>query len=126
MIRRLLVWSPLILFTAIVTILLLKGPGGLANHSASLRITNNSGVEITAIVTSLDDSVCAIERLAPGESGQCRFRVDADSHYEIAWTEAQATAFSERAGYVTSGFDLRHQLEFLGGGRIDFKFEEGG
>lgn len=122
--RKLLIWSPAILFFAIIAATLLQQLEWFDSYTAELTITNRSADEISQLRVSLYDTACEVKRLGPGESSLCILRVDADAHYSIAWLEASATAYTEQAGYVTNGFDFRHQLDFLGAGRIDFKFVE--
>ena len=121
--RKLLLWSPLLLFAGIVAATLLGGSGWFSSHSATLQISNRSSATISDISVSLDQASCQIERLQPAASGQCEFRVEADAHYRLSWVEQDARRYQEHAGYVTPGFNFKHAVEFLGDGNIAFKFE---
>jgi len=123
-IRKLLLWSPLILFLGITVTLLLVNLGWLGHDSASLQISNRSAAEMSQIEVTIHDTPCLIARLGPGESGMCRLPIESDSHFSISWIESGTTAYSEQAGYVTPGFNFVYQLDFLGEGKISFKLDE--
>ena len=122
--RKFLLWSPAILFCAIVGVTLLGQFGWLENYSASLKMTNRSTAEIERIEVSLYQAACQVTRLEPGQSSVCILQIQSDAHYKIAWMEPNSSAYSERAGYVTHGFNFSHELDFLGQGKIDFRLVE--
>jgi hypothetical protein len=122
--RKLLLWSPLILFLGIIVTVLLVNLGWLGNNSASLNMINKSGVEINEITVTIHDTPCLVKRLGPGASGSCVFPIESDSHFSISWVESGTTGYSEQAGYVTPGFDFIYQLDFLGEGKIGFELDE--
>jgi len=122
--RKLLLWSPLILFLGIIVTVLLVNLGWLGNNSASLNMINKSGVEINEITVTIHDTPCLVKRLGPGASGSCVFPIESDSHFSISWVEAGITGYSEQAGYVSPGFDYAYQLDFLGKGKIGFTLDE--
>ena len=122
--RKFLLWSPAILFFAIVGATLLGHFGWLGNYSASLKMTNRTTAEIERIEVSLYQAACEVSHLEPGQSSICVLQIKSDAHYKIAWVEMNSTAYSEQAGYVTHGFDFSHELDFLGQGKIDFRLVE--
>ena len=124
--RKLLHWSPAILFAAIVGVVLAGKLGWFGYNTARLKLVNQSATDITEIRVSLYQQPCLIKRLAAGKSSVCRLPVKSDTHYTISWNEPDSGDFEEKAGYVTDGFDFNFQLEFLGDGQIDFKIPESG
>lgn len=124
--RKLLMWSPLILFLGIMTTLLLVNLGWLGHDSASLRISNRSAAEMSEITVAIHDTPCLIERLEPGASASCNLAIESDSHFSISWIESGTRTYTEQAGYVTPGFDYVYHLDFLGEGKIGFELEQSG
>jgi hypothetical protein len=122
--RKLLLWSPLILFLGIVLTTLLRNLGWIGNNTASLNMSNKSAVEINEVKVTIDDTPCLVKRLEPGASGSCVLSIESDSHFNISWVESGTTVYSEQAGYVTPGFDFVFQLDFLGEGKIGFALDE--
>jgi hypothetical protein len=122
--RKILLWSPAILFFGIIATTLMAKLGWLGPNSAHLKMTNRSATEISNISVSLYTTACRIEHLATTQSAVCKLAIGSDSHYSISWTESNASSYQERAGYVTHGLDFNHQLNFLGEGKIDFSVRE--
>ena len=122
--RKFLIWSPIILFGAIVAGLLARQSGWLPGDSAMLTLTNRSDGAIEKIEVSIRHNPCRIARLEAGQSAACLLPIRHETHYTIDWTEAGSEAYREQAGYVTHGFDFVFELDFLGQGQIDFRLVE--
>ena len=122
--KRLLLWASATLFVGIGGFVVGDFVGLIGANEASLKITNQSNVEITQISVVLYEKPCQIERLNPTESTVCSFRIESDAHYRISWKEADADSYQEAAGYVTHGLDFSHELRFSGTGVVSFGYLE--
>jgi len=117
-------WGPAILFFGILLAVFLDQFGLFGKNTVSLTVTNHTPTDISEIVVVLYKDPCVIQRLTPGKSSVCSFEIEADSHYKISWKESDVNSHMEEVGYVTHGFNFKHELEFLGEGKVNFKNNE--
>jgi hypothetical protein len=122
-IKNLFLWSPVIIFLGISGVALF-GPYGLFGYNeARLKMINLAAADLTEIKVVLYKEPCEVKRLVSGDSSVCSFQIKADSHYRITWKELNTGIYREEVGYVTHGFDFKHELQFLGNGKVNFKID---
>ena len=122
--RKLFLWGPAIIFLGILGVSFFGQLGWFGYNEASLKITNLTPIDLTEIKVVLYEKPCEVKRLNSGENAVCSFLIKADSHYKISWRESITDIYTEEAGYVTHGFDFRHELQFMGNGKVNFKIDE--
>ena len=122
--RKILLWGIVIIFLGILGVTSLGQYGLLGYSEASLKISNLASIELTEIRVILYEKPCEIKRLKSGGKSVCTFKIEADSHYKISWKELSTDIYEEEVGYVTNGFEFKHELQFLGNGKVDFKVDE--
>ena len=122
--KKLISWAPTIIFFTALAGISAWQAGAFGDFTATLKITNLTSTDISEIVVTLYEKPCLIHSLSSKESSVCIFPINTDSHYKISWQVSDADIFSEDIGYVTNGFDSKHELTFLSDGKINIKTNE--
>ena len=94
--------------------------GLFGKFTATLEITNSTTTDITELEIVIYEDLCKVNLIAPNETETCRFEIYGDSHYKISWKDGSGKLYREELGYVTSGFNYKHKLVFIGRGKVKF------
>ena len=122
--KKIFLWVPAVIFLGIVLVAYLGQYNFFGKNTATLSIKNLTPSDVLEIRVILYEDPCIIRNLKPGESENCTFQIESDSHYKISWIESSEDIYMEEAGYVTHGFNFEHELDFLGNGSIKFNIKE--
>jgi len=117
-------WGFGIVFVAIVALFLALRLNVFGGGTAYLMLTNKSASDIFDIEVVLNQEPCIVQRLDHQASTACTFQIKFESHYKISWRDSYLKTYKNEFGYVTDGFDFKHELIFLGDDEVRFKVHE--